>query len=52
MAMTMKTIGLLLWAASNLGWADHVFKVCLSGNGESDTNAIRTACRVAHEPSL
>ena len=31
MAMTMKTVGLLLWAAMNLGWADHVFKVGLLG---------------------
>ena len=27
MAMTMKTVGLLLWASMNLDWADHVFKV-------------------------
>ena len=27
MAMTMKTVGLLLWASQSLSWADHVFKV-------------------------
>ena len=27
MAMTMKTVGMLLWAAQSLSWADHVFKV-------------------------
>ena len=27
MGMTLKTVGLLLWADMSLGWADHVFKV-------------------------
>ena len=34
LAMTMKTVGLLLWASQSLSWADHVFKV-----GDSPTTS-------------